>query len=163
MSGAKETLFGLAAENVTFLSDAAKLEVTDHTSTLLRKGEGSYGKRKSTGCKTLLKSGQPSETVAFEKCGGSEEESVAVPAGSGVVGGLRSCVGSGDVDKTLTEFGVSELEAMARAKVDEWGPSLNVLSCSGIVHVPTEGSTTALALWKLLQQSINQVSRLRVY
>ena len=71
------------------------------------------------GGETSLKSRQPSKIVAFENCDGSEEENVAVPAGSGTVGITRSCVASGDVDKTITEFGLSELEAMARAKADE--------------------------------------------
>ena len=39
-----------------------------------------------------------------------------MPRGSGTISGLRSFFGSFDPEKTLTNFCLSELEAMARAK-----------------------------------------------
>ena len=76
----------------------------------------------SMGDETLLESGRPSKVVAFEIGDGSEEESAAMPSGSGIVSGVRSNFGTVDPEKTLTEFTMSELEAMATAKADEMGP-----------------------------------------
>ena len=53
---------------------------------------------------------------AFELGDGSEQERAAIPSGSATVSSLSSYFGSTDPENTLTEFGVSELEAIARAK-----------------------------------------------
>ena len=89
-----------------------------------------------------LKSGQRPTVVAFEIGDGSEEESAAIPSGVGTVGRVRTFFGSTDPEKTLTEFGVSELEAMAKAKADGIGPNLNVGTGSRIVHVPSVRSSS---------------------
>ena len=44
----------------------------------------------------------------------------------------------------MTEFGLSELEMMARAKAQELGPNSHVVSSDGMVRVPTVGSTGPL-------------------
>ena len=126
---------------MTFLSDSVQLETTEQTSTLLRGGDASYGKRKIMGDEFLLDSGRPSKVVAFGIVGdGIEEESAAIPNGNGSVSGVRSYFESTDPEKTPMGFGLSELEAMARAKADEIGPKLNVGTGSGLVRVPTLGS-----------------------
>ena len=49
----------------------------------------------------------------------------------------KSCLSSDYADRTLTDFGLSELETMARAKAQELGPNSNVVSSDGMVRVPT--------------------------
>ena len=137
-----EQTFGQTAERVTFRSDAAQLEMTVHTSTPLKRVDASYGKWKNMGDEALLESGRPSKTVAFEIGDGSEEESTAMPRGSRSFSGLLSYFGSADPEKTLTEVGLYEREAMARAKTDGMGPDLNVGTSSGFVRVPTVGSSS---------------------
>ena len=44
-------------------------------------------------------------------------------------------------DRTLTDFGLSELEMMARAKAQELGPGSHVVSSDGMVRVPIVGSS----------------------
>ena len=44
----------------------------------------------------------------------------------------------------MTEFGLSELEMMARAKAQELGPVSHVVSGDGMVRVPTVGSSGGL-------------------
>ena len=86
-----------------------------------------------------MQSRRPSKDVASEIGDRGAEKSVAVPAGSWTVRGMNSCFSSGDLDRTLAEFGLSDLEAMARAKADEMGPCLNV--GSGGEFVPVGSST----------------------
>ena len=50
-----------------------------------------------------------------------------------------SFLSSDCADRTLTEFGLSELEMMARAKAQELGPDSHVVSSDGMVSVPTLG------------------------
>ena len=49
----------------------------------------------------------------------------------------KSCLCSDCPEKILTEFGLSELELMARAKAGELGPDSHVVSSDGMVLVPT--------------------------
>ena len=51
-------------------------------------------------------------------------KNVAVLPGSGAVCVVKSRIGSSDPDKTLTEFALSKLHAMARVKADKMGPCL---------------------------------------
>ena len=46
----------------------------------------------------------------------------------------------------MTEFGLTELEAMARAEADQKGPCLNVGSSNEFFRVPTLGSSTLLTV-----------------
>ena len=73
---------------------------------------------------------------------GTGVRSKTKPRGSGIISGLRSFFGSFDPEKTLTEFCLSELDAMAGAKVDETGPSLNVGTGGEFVQVPTVDSSS---------------------
>ena len=54
---------------------------------------------------------------------------------------MKSCLSNDYTDRTLTEFGLSELEMMARAKAQELGPDYHVVSSDGMVRVPTMGSS----------------------
>ena len=56
----------------------------------------------------------------------------------------KSCLSSDYTDRTLTEFGLSELEMMAGAKAQELGPDSLVVSCDGMVRVPIVGSSGRL-------------------
>ena len=49
----------------------------------------------------------------------------------------KSCLSSDGADRTLTEFRLSELEMMARAKAQELRPGSHVVSSDGMVRVPT--------------------------
>ena len=56
----------------------------------------------------------------------------------------KSYLSSDCADRTLTEFGLSELEMMARAKAQELGPDSRVVSSGGMVRVPPVGSSGGL-------------------
>ena len=71
---------------------------------------------------------------------GNEEENIAVLAGSGT----KSIPSSEDPDKTLTEYGLTELEVMARAKATQKGHCLNVASGDGIGRLPTVNTSSVL-------------------
>ena len=124
-AGAERNFFGQTAEIVTFLSDAGELDVSGQTSTPLKTGEGSYGKRIEF--ETFLESGRPPKIVAVEIGDRSEEEKAGVLAEIGTAVGIRSCISSGEFNKNMTEFGVSQLEVMGSEKADEMGPCLNVV------------------------------------
>ena len=98
-------------------------------------------KTEEYGRKPFLESGRPSKVVAFEIRDGSENESTAVPCGRGSISGVQSNFGSVDLEKTLTELALSELEVMARTKADETGPNLNVGAGIGFVRESTVGSS----------------------
>ena len=69
------------------MSDFSELESSNQTSTQLKKREGScYFKRKGIGAEMFLESGRPFLIVTSEISDGSEEENVAVSAGSVTVG-----------------------------------------------------------------------------
>ena len=51
----------------------------------------------------------------------------------------KSCLSSDCADKTLTEFGLSDLEIMARAKAQELGPDCHVVSSDGMGRVAKVG------------------------
>ena len=110
----EETFFGLTVEKLRVVSYEAELDATTQTSDPFKKGDSSYEKRKSIGDEMFLEGGRPFKIVAFEISDRSEEKIIAVPAGSGTVSGVRSLFSSGGPDRTLTEFGLSELEAMAK-------------------------------------------------
>ena len=82
--------------------------------------------------------------VAFEIGDGSDEESMAFRSGIRKANAGNSCLSSDGADKTLTEFGLSELEMMARAKAQELGPDSHVMSRDGMVRVPMVGSSGGL-------------------
>ena len=102
----------------------------------------------SLGNETFLDGGQPIEFVAFEIGDATQEENVAVTAGSRTVSGVKSTFGSVDPEKTLTEFRLSELETKARARLEETGPCMKVGSISGFVRVPTVALFTAATIVK---------------
>ena len=82
--------------------------------------------------------------VAFEIGDGSDEESMAFRNEIERVNVGKSCLSSDYTDRTLTEFGLSELEMMARAKAQDLGPDSHVVSSDGMVRVPTVGSSGGL-------------------
>ena len=117
------------------------------------------GNRTSTPSKDVIHAGgkrrvEESETeaecvlrpkiVAFEIGDGSDEESMAFRSGIEKANAEKSCLSSDGADKALTEFGLSELEMMARAKAQELGPDSHVVSSDGMVRVPTVGSSGGL-------------------
>ena len=82
--------------------------------------------------------------VAFEIGDGSDEESMAFRSDIGKANAGKSCLSSDGADRTLTEFGLPDLEMMARAKAQELGPDSHVVSSDGMVCVPTVGSSGGL-------------------
>ena len=54
--------------------------------------------------------------VAFQNGDGSDEEKMAFQSEIERVNAGKSCLSSDTAHRTLTEFGLSELEMMARAK-----------------------------------------------
>ena len=135
---------GQITENVTFLDDVMNLESGNQTSTPSKNVVYASGKRKSKrseadGERVLLP-----KIVAFEIGDGSDEESIAFRSEIGRVNAGKSCLSSDYADRTLTEFRLSELEMMARAKAQELGRNSHVVSSDGMVRVPTVGSSGEL-------------------
>ena len=107
---------GQFTEHVTFLDDVMDLGSGNRISTPSKDVNCASGKRKAKGSETEAECVLRLKTVAFEIGDGSNEENMAFRSEIGEVNTGKSCVSSDCVDKTLTEFGLSELEMMARAK-----------------------------------------------
>ena len=132
---------GQMTESVTFLDDVMNLERGNWTSTPSNDAVYASGKRKSQGSEAEGECVLRPKIVAFEIGDGSDEESMAFRGEIGRVNVGKSCLSSDYTDRTLTEFGLSELEMMARTKAQELGPDSHVVSSDGIVRVPTMGSS----------------------
>ena len=102
------------------------------------------GKRKAVGSEVELGSVFYPKIVAFEIGDGSGEECMGLQREIEIVNAGKSCLSSDCGDRTLIEFGLLELEMMARAKAQELGPDSHVVSSDGMVRVPTVGSSVGL-------------------
>ena len=69
---------------------------------------------------------------------------MAFPSEIGRVNAGKSCLSSDSADRTVTEFGLSDLETRARAKAQELGSHAPVVSSDGMVRVATVGSSRGL-------------------
>ena len=110
---------GQITESVTFLVDVVNLESGDRTSTPSKDVVYASGRRKSKGSEAEGECVLRPKFVAFEIGDGSDEESMAFRNEIGRVNLGKSCLSNDYEDRTLTEFGLSELEMMARAKAQE--------------------------------------------
>ena len=135
---------GQMTESVTFLDDVMNLEGGNRTSTSSKDAVYASGKQKSQGSEAEGECVLRPKFVAFEIGDGSDEEGMAFWGEIGRVNVGKSCLSSDYMDRTLTEFGLSELEKMARAKAQELGPDSHVVSSNGMVRVPTVGSSGGL-------------------
>ena len=126
---------------MTFLDNAVDLNSGNRTSTPSKDAVRVSGKQKAIGSEVELKSVLNPKIVSFEIVEGSDEEDVTLRNEIGKVNAGKSCPGSDCPDETWTEFGLSELEMMARAKIGELGPDSNVVSSDGMVRVPTVSSS----------------------
>ena len=120
------------------------LESGNRTSTPSKDVVYASGKRKSKGFEADGECVLRPKIVAFEIGDGRDEESMAFRSEIGRVNVGKSCLSSDYTDRTLTEFGLSELERMARAKTQGLGPDFHVVSTDGMVRVPTMGSSVGL-------------------
>ena len=107
---------GQFTEHVTFLDNVMDLESGNRTSTPSKDVVCPNGKRKAKGSETEAECVLRPKIVAFEIADGSNEKNMAFRSEIGEVNTGKSCVSSACADRTLTEFGLSELEMMARAK-----------------------------------------------
>ena len=135
---------GQMTESVTFLDDVMNLESGNRTSTPSKDAMYASGKRKSQGSEAEGECVLRRKIVAFEIGDGSDEEIMAFRGEIGRVGVGKSCLSSDYTDRTLTEFGLSDLDMMARAKAQELGPDSHVVSSDGMLRVPTVGSSGGL-------------------
>ena len=135
---------GHLTETVTFLDNVMDLESGNRTSTPSKSVVHASGKRKAKGSGTEAECVLRPEIVAFEIGDGSDEERMAFRSDIGRVNAGKSCLSSDRADRTLTEFGLSELEIMARAKAQELEPDSHIVSSDGIVCVPTVSSSGGL-------------------
>ena len=135
---------GQMTESVTFLDDVMDLGSGNRTSTPSKDVLYASGKRKSIESEAEGECVLRPKIVAFEIGDGSDEESMAFRSEIGRVNAGKSCLSSNYADRTLTEFGLSELEMMARAKVQELGRDSHIVSSDGIVRVATVGSSGGL-------------------
>ena len=135
---------GQFMENLTFLDDVKNLESGHLTSKPSINVVYSSGNRKSRGSEVEGECVLRPKNFAFEIGDGSDEESMAFRSEIGRVNAGKSCLSSDYADRTLTEFGLSELEVMARAEAQELGPDSHVVSSDGMVRVPTVGSSGGL-------------------
>ena len=135
---------GQITESVTFLDDVMNLESGNRTSTPSKDAIHAGGKRKVEESETEAECVLRPKIVAFEIGDGSDVESM--PFGSDIrkANAGKPCLSSDGADRTMTEFGLSELEMMARAKTQELGPDSHVVSSDGMVRVPTVGSSGEL-------------------
>ena len=131
-------------ETVTFLDNVMDLESGNWTSTPSKDVVYASGKRKAKGSETETECVLRPKIVALEVGDGSDEESMAFRSDIGKVNAGKSFLSSDGANRTLTEFGLSELEVMARAKAQEFGPDCHVVSSDGMVRVPTVGSSGGL-------------------
>ena len=135
---------GQITESVTFLDDVMNLESGNRTSTPSKDVVYASGKRKSIGSEAEGECVLRPKIVAFEIGDGNDVEIMAFRSEIGRVNVGKSCLSSDYTDRTLTEFGLSELEMMARAKAQGLGPDSHVVSSDGMVRVPTVGSSGGL-------------------
>ena len=117
------------------------LESGNRTSTPSKDASHASGERKTKGSENEAECVLRPEINAFEIGDGSDEESMAFRSEIGRVNAGKSCLSSNYADRTLTEFGLSELEVITWAKAQELGPDSNVVSSYGVVRVPTVGSS----------------------
>ena len=132
---------GQCTENVTFFDDVVNLESENRTSAPSKDAARVGGKRKAVGSEVKLGSVFHQKIVAFEIGDGSDEDCMGLQREIEKVNAGKSCLSSDCADRTLTEFGLSELEMMARAKAQDLGPDSHVVSSDGMVRVPTVGSS----------------------
>ena len=135
---------GQFTKNLTFLDNAVNLESSNWVSTPSTDAVHVSRRRKTIGSEIELGSIVHRKSVAFEIGDGSDEESKSLRHEVGRGNAGKSCLSSGGPEKTLTEFGLSEMEMMARAKAGTLGFGAHVASNSGMVHVPTVGSSGEL-------------------
>ena len=135
---------GQITENVTFLDDVMNLENGNRNSTPSKGVIHASGKRTVEESETEAQCVLRPKIVAFEIGDGSDEESMAFRSGIRKANAGKSCLSSYGADKTLSEFGLSELEMMARAKAQELGPDSHVWSSDGMVRIPAVGSSGGL-------------------
>ena len=135
---------GQITENVTFVQNFMDFESGNRTSTPSKDVVHVSVKRKPKGSETQAEFVLRPKSVAFEIGDGSDEESMAIRSEIGRVNAGKSCLSSDCADRTLTEFGLSMLEMMARAKTKELGPDCHVVSSDGMVRVFTVGSSGGL-------------------
>ena len=128
-------------ENVTFSDDVVSLESGNRTSTPSKDAVRVSGKRKAVGSEVELGSMFHPKIVAFEIGDGSDEERMGLQREIGRINAGTLCLSSDCADRKLTEFGLSELEMMTRAKAQELRPDSPVVSTDGMVRVPTVGSS----------------------
>ena len=135
---------GQITESVTFLDDVIDVGSSNRTSTPSKDVVLASCKRKVESVGTEGEGMLRPKVVAFEIGDGSDGESAAFQSESGRANAGKSCLSSDYADRTLTDFGLSELEMMARAKAQELGPNSNVVSSDGMVRVPTVVSSAGL-------------------
>ena len=128
---------GQITESVTFLDDVVDVGSGNRTSTPSKDVVLASYRRKVEGVGTEGEVVLRPKVVAFEMGDGIDGESAAFQSESGRATAGKSCLSSDYADRTLTDFGLSELEMMARAKAQELGPNSNVVSSDGMVRVPT--------------------------
>ena len=136
---------GQVTESVTFLDDVMDLESGNWTSTPSKDVIHAGGIRRVKECETEAECVLRPKVVAFEIRDRSEEESMAFRIDFGKVNAGNSRLSSDGADGTLTEFGLSVLEMMARAKAQELGLDSHVVSGDGMVRVSTVGSSGGLS------------------
>ena len=117
------------------------LESGNRTLTPWKNVVDASGKRKAKGAEAAAECLLRPKIVAFEIWDGSDEESVAIRSEIGRVNAGKSLHSSDCADKTLTEFGLSELEMMAKAKAQALGPESHVVPSDGMVRDPTVSSS----------------------
>ena len=135
---------GQFTENMAFLDNVMDLESGNGTSTPSKGFVHVSGKLKAKGSATEVECVLRPKIVAVEVEDGSDEESMAFRSEIGRVNSGKSCLSSACADTKVTEFGLSELETIARAKVQELGPTSHAVSSDGMVRVPTMGSFAGL-------------------
>ena len=129
---------GQLTENMNFLDNVMDLGSGNRTYTPSKDVVYASGKRKAKGSETEGDCVLRPKIVALKIGDGSDEESMAFGSEFGRVNAGKSCLSSDSADRTLTEFSLSELEMMTRAKDQELGPDSRVVSSDGMVRVPTE-------------------------
>ena len=132
---------GQLTENMTFLDNVMDLECGNRTLTPSKDVVHASAKRKAKESETEAECVLRPNVAAFKTGKGSVEENMAFQSEIERVNVGKSCLSSDCADTTLTEFGLSEFEMMARAKAQELGPDSQVVSSDGLVGLPTLGSS----------------------
>ena len=135
---------GQFTENVTLLDNVMNLESDSRTSTPSKDVVHASGKRKAKGSEAEAECVLRPKIVASEIGDRSDEESMAFRSEIGGVNAGKSFLSSDCADRTLTEFGLSDLEKMTGAKTQELGPGSHVVASNGMVRAPTLGSSGGL-------------------